>query len=422
MKPVRLLIVGAGDRGSTYARWAIGQAERARVVGIAEPVEARRRRLATDLGVPEENLFSDWREAVSRERFADAAVVATLDDQHAEPALALAEQGYHLLLEKPMAPNEADCERIVAAVKKAGVMLAVGHVLLYASFTRRLTELLAAGRIGDLVSLDRLEPVGWWHYAHSYVRGSWRNEASSSFMLLTKACHDLDWIRHVIGARCESVASFGSLRHFKKENKPAEAGGAMHCLECSFEPRCPYSAPRLYLTMVQLGWQGWPVSTVTEDDPTEENVRAALQQGRYGRCVYESDNDVVDNQVVILRFAGGKTASFTVTAFTEYGFDRKTRLFGTRGCIEGDGQKLTVSDFVTGQTEVIETGSLDPGKVGGHGGGDLALMDAFVRAVAENRPDHLLSGPDETLESHRMVFAAERARRDHRVVNLGDGH
>jgi len=239
MKKVRILIVGAGDRGATYARWVVGQPQRAQVVGIAEPVEARRTRLAEELGVPAENLFGDWREAVARERFADAAVVATLDDGHVEPALALAGQGYHLLLEKPMAPNEADCERIVAGVKRAGVLLAVGHVLLYTPFTRRLRALVDAGTIGDLVSLDRLEPVGWWHYAHSYVRGNWRSERSSSFLLLTKACHDLDWIRHVMGERCESVASFGSLRHFRKENKPAEAAGAVHCLECRFEPRCP---------------------------------------------------------------------------------------------------------------------------------------------------------------------------------------
>lgn len=417
MKPVRILVVGAGDRGSSYARWAVGHPERVQIVGIAEPVEARRNALASDVGVPRENLFTDWREVLGRARFADAAIVATLDDQHAEPAIALAESGYHLLLEKPMAPTESECERIVEAVKRAGVLLAVGHVLLYTPYTRRIRELLDGGAIGDLVSLDRLEPVGWWHYAHSYVRGSWRRESTSSFMLLTKACHDLDWIRYVMGERCESVASFGSLRHFRRENKPAEAEDARHCLACSYEPQCPYSAPRLYLTMAQLGWRGWPVSVVC-DDPTDENLRAALETGRYGRCVYESDNDVVDNQVVILRFAGGKTASFTMTAFTEYGFDRKTRLFGTRGSLEGDGATLKLTNFVTGQSEDIDVGPSEVAEVGGHGGGDVALMDAFVSAVAHGSPSTLLSGPDETLESHRMVFAAERARLEHRVVDL----
>ena len=417
MKPVRLLLVGAGDRGSLYARWALSAPEQAKVVAIAEPIEARREKLAAELGVSRDGLFSDWREAVARGRLADAAIVATLDDQHAEPAIALAEQGYDLLLEKPMAPTEADCIRIVDAVKKNGVLLAVAHVLLYTPFSRRVRELVRSGAIGDLVTLDRLEPVGWWHYAHSYVRGNWRNEATSSFLLLTKACHDLDWIRHVMDARCASVASFGSLRHFRPQNKPAGAGDAERCKDCAFEPECPYSAPRLYETMTNLGWQGWPVSVLV-DDPTPEKVAAALADGPYGRCVYASDNDVVDNQVVILRFADGRTASFTVTAFTEYGFDRKTRLFGSRGSLDGDGSSLRLTSFVTGQTEDVEIGSTDVTEVGGHGGGDLALMQAFVSAVAERNPDGLLSGPDETLESHRMVFAAERARRENRVVEL----
>ena len=414
---IRLLLVGAGDRGSIYARWVGAHPGRARVVGIAEPIASRRESLAAELGVPRENLFGDWREALARPRFADAAIVATLDHQHVEPAVALAEAGHHLLLEKPMAPTEAGCERIVEAVRRAGVLFAVGHVLLYTPFTRRLRELLAAGRIGDLVTLDRLEPVGWWHFAHSYVRGNWRREEDSSFLLLTKACHDLDWIRAIMDEPCVAVSSFGSLRHFRPEARPPEAGDARRCLDCDFEPRCPYSAPRLYEGMLSLGWRGWPVSVLV-DDPDAASVRSALESGPYGRCVYDCDNDVVDHQVVLLRFASGRTASFTVTAFTAYGFDRKTRLFGSRGSIEGDGVRLDVTDFVSGQTESLRVGSGDVLAEGAHGGGDAGLMDAFVRAVEEGRGDALLSGPQETLESHRIVFAAERARREGRVVEL----
>ena len=62
--------------------------------------------------------------------------------------------------------------------------------------------------------------VGFWHYAHSYVRGNWCNEATSSFSLLTKSCHDIDLILYWMGQRvCQSVTSFGSLHHFRKDNK-----------------------------------------------------------------------------------------------------------------------------------------------------------------------------------------------------------
>ena len=178
--------------------------------------------------------------------------------------------------------------------------------------------------IGDIVSIQHLEPVGYWHQAHSYVRGNWRKESESSSMLLAKSCHDLDWIRYIMGARCVAVSSFGSLKHFRKEEKPSGAGE--RCLDCSYEPRCPYSALKIYLGRIEKGQVEWPVNVITED-VSREGVQAALRDGPYGRCVYECDNDVVDNQVVNLLFEGGRTAAFTMTGFSEYQ-DRKTRIFG----------------------------------------------------------------------------------------------
>lgn len=416
-RPVDIIIVGDGNRGRVYASYAQRRPAEVRVVGVAEPRAEYRDALACAHELPEACVFSSWQEVATRGKFADAVVVATPDTVHTAPCRAFAERGHHILLEKPMAPTATECAEIVSTVKRYGVLLTVGHVLRYTPYTKTLKRLLAEGAIGEVVSLQQLEPVGHWHQAHSYVRGNWRSEATSSPMLLTKSCHDLDWIRYVVGERCTAVSSFGALTHFKRENKPSEAGGATRCLECAYETHCPYSAKRIYLPLAERGETGMPLTALSLDT-TPKGVLGALATGPYGRCVYECDNDVVDHQVVNMEFDRQKTASFTMTGFTRLRH-RQTGIFGTRGEIQGDGSTLKLFDFLTGEVRTFGSaeGTEDADStLEGHGGGDAGLMEAFVRAVAEHDPSYLLSGPDETLESHLMVFAAERSRLERRTV------
>ena len=415
--PVTLAVVGAGSRGAVYASFARAQPDRARVVAVAEPRHDRRRALLAAHGLEDSapSAFERWEQLVDGPRLADVAVIATQDRDHVAAAEALAAAGYHLLLEKPMAVDADGCRRIVAAVERAGVLLAVAHVLRYTPYGRALQGIVDDGRIGELVSIQHLEPVGWWHFAHSYVRGSWRREDEASPMLLAKSCHDLDLLRAWAGRPAVAVSSFGGLHHFTAADRPE--GAADRCLDCAVEPDCPYSASRLYLGMVEAGWTGWPVDVVALD-PTVGSVTEALRTGPYGRCVYACDNDVADHQVVAVEFERGLTAAFTVTAFTTLG-PRRTVLFGTRGQVVGDGVDLRISDFATGTTERVSPGErTTDGVIDMHGGGDAALVDAVVTAVATGDPAHILSGPTETLESHLLVFAAEQARRDGRVVDL----
>jgi predicted dehydrogenase len=417
MKPVTLVIIGAGSRGTTYANFALAHPERAKVVGVAEPREPYRTSIVKRHNLERDQIFTDWRQVAERPRFADAVVIATQDQMHVEPAETFADLGYHILLEKPMAPDVDGCRRIVDAVKRNDILFSVCHVLRYTNYTQKLKEILEAGTIGDIVGLQRLEPVGFWHQAHSYVRGNWRREDASSFMLLTKSCHDLDWIRYIMDTSCQSVASFGSLKHFREEESPK--GATDRCLDCPVEPTCPYSAKRIYLTALKRGHTGWPLTVLTPE-PTQETVLTALREGPYGRCVYKSDNDVVDHQVVIMDFQGRRTASFTMMAFTEMRH-RETRIFGTRGELYGDGSIIEHYDFLTDHTERIDTSATDASILGGHGGGDYGLMSHFVQAIAEEDPSWILSGIDETLESHLMVFTAERARREGRMIALDGG-
>lgn len=219
---------------------------------------------------------------------------------HLEPALAFAELGYHIMLEKPMALDEPSCRAIVDAVERAGVILAVGHVLRYTPYTQVFKDVLDSGRLGDVVSVQHTEPVGHWHQAHSFVRGNWRRTDEATSMLMAKSCHDLDWLQYVIGQPPTRVSSFGRLSHFTPAQRPA--GAADRCLDCSVETQCAFSAKRIYGERLAGGNHGWPLSAVV-DEPTEKALDAALRSGPYGRCVYACDNDVVDHQVVAMEFA-----------------------------------------------------------------------------------------------------------------------
>ncbi|SFY44601.1 Gfo/Idh/MocA family oxidoreductase (plasmid) [Streptomyces atratus] len=399
-RPVRVALVGAGNRGLTYAAWIKAHPERARLVAVADPRPAARAAAGAELE------FDDWRPLVEGDAIADAVIVATQDRDHVEPVLALARAGYAILAEKPLAPSEAETRTLIEGVEKAGVLFAVCHVLRYTPYTDLVKEVVDSGVLGELVSVEHLEPVGWWHYAHSYVRGPWRSERASSPMLLAKSCHDLDWISYVTGERIEQVASFGGLKHFRPENAPA--GAAERCLDCAVEDGCPYSALKLYVPTLREHGSVWPVTHVT-DSTDETELLTALREGPYGLCAYRVDNDVVDHQVLAMQLSGGMTATFTMVAFTEQ-TDRQTRIFGSHGWLRGDGKRVTVHDFRTDEVTVHEVDTSGSNAAEGHGGGDTALVDAFVHAVATGDPAAVRSGTKATLGSHLAAFAAERAR------------
>ena len=416
-KPLTFLIVGAGSRGFSYARFASQVPSLAKVVAVAEPRREYREKMVREHGIPPENVFTDWRDAAKAGRLADAVAICTLDAMHEECVMGLARHGYHILLEKPMAPSAAACRRIIAEIRKHGNTLAVCHVLRYTAYTRAVKKIVDSGRIGDIVSVEHLEPVGFWHQAHSFVRGNWRNEKESSCMLLQKSCHDIDWLSYIIGRHCVRVSSFGSLYFFKPENQPQ--GAADRCLDCALSKKCPYSAKEFYFGKLRRKELGWPLDVI---DPTmaftKASVEKALREGPYGRCVFRCDNDVVDHQVVNLEYEGGVTASFTMTAFNEGG-GRHTRIFGTKGTIEtDDSSTIKVFDFLTQRTTTIDTAATAATVAGGHGGGDGGIMDAFCRAILEHKPGLIVSGPDATIESHLTTFAAEASRKRGRVVAM----
>ncbi|RIA92448.1 hypothetical protein C1645_765106 [Glomus cerebriforme] len=420
-EPITVSIVGAGQRGSGYAYYAMLDSQLAKVVAVAEPNKIRRREMQERYNIPDENVFSDWKELTNRPKLSDAIIIATLDNLHTEPAIAFADLKYHILLEKPMALCLEDCRKITDAAIRNKIILAVGHVLRYTPHNRLIKRVIDSGLLGNVINIQHLEPVGNWHFAHSYVRGNWRKEQDSCFSLMTKCCHDIDLMAHWNESPCVKISSFGNLSHFTSRNKPTEAGDAKKCLDCAHEPSCTYSAKRIYIKQFEDGNDLWPVSVVTDIVDIEHLVEA-LKTGPYGRCVYECDNDVADHQVVNMEFANGATATVTMVAFTEEICTRKTRIFGSLGELECDGMdSISYYNFSTEKKELLRpTDIIGASDLSGHGGGDFGLMQSFLFAIASKNEStkFIVSGPEETFDSHLYVFAAEHSRKTGQVVYI----
>lgn len=410
MKTLTAVVLGAGSRGRVYSEYAKKHPQELRIVAVAEPREDRRNLLADELGVPEECRFSCWQDALNRERMADCVLVCTLDDDHIEPAMRAMELGYDVLLEKPMSNTEEECRAIVQMANRTGRTLVVCHVLRYTPFYTTLKRLIDEGKIGEVTTINQIENVGYWHQAHSFVRGNWRSVRETSPMILQKSCHDMDIILWLMGKDCKRVHSFGSLRHFNADNAPE--GAPERCLDgCPHAGKCPYYAPKLYMDMNKTGW---PVDVITTD-LSEEGRRKALEEGPYGRCVYRCDNDVVDRQVVNMEFEGGAVATFTMTGLSA-DFCRQIKIFGTEGQIEANmGTKQIVLHRFWEEKQTIPLDEV-AGSGGGHGGGDFGLMREFLQILRDGGVSR--SGAEVSLQSHLICFAAERSRNEHIVVEI----
>ncbi len=296
---MKAVLVGAGDRGArAYAPYAKNHPHELEIVAVAEKDEARRDIFAKEHGLSASQCFATWEEMFEQNIEADVAIICTLDRQHHDPTVKAVEKGYHVLLEKPMSPDPAECISMTKAAKEHEKLLTICHVLRYTPFWQQIKEIIDRGDIGEIVSIQLNENVEVMHMSHSFVRGNWNNSDESSPMILQKSCHDMDILMYLMDQPCKRVSSFGSLMHFKKEHAPKN--GPERCLDgCPIENECPFHAGKYYLGE----GRGWARKFTTDD--SNEGVIHALNTTDYGKCVYRSNNNVVDHQVVNLEFENG---------------------------------------------------------------------------------------------------------------------
>ena len=401
MKKVTFAILGMGNRGTAYASKLLKYPEEAQVVAMADNRRIRLDAANKYLHLPEEMLFDGADSILAQPKMADYMIIATQDAQHKEHALKAMELGYDLVLEKPISNKLADVVEITKAAEKMGRRVFICHVLRYTVFYQQVKRLIDEGMIGDVVSIEAIEQVGFHHYCHSYVRGNWHNEAASSPMILAKCSHDMDILLWLVGKKCLKVSSFGCLTHFKKENCPE--GAADRCADCALD--CPAHAGRFYESRLP----GWPTN-ILHPEPTLERITEVLATSNYGKCVYKMDNDVVDHQTVNFQFEDGVTATFQMIGFTNKQ-TREIHVMGTKGEIWGDFKTLDLHyQRFGGQEQTVDLRALCSDFTG-HGGGDERLIYDVVRFTRGDDFDTTsMTTVDRSAESHYLAFAAEASR------------
>lgn len=408
MKQYTVAIIGLGGRGlDTYAKYAKLYPDRMKIVAVADIVPEKVALARAMYNVPESGCFAGADELLAQGKLADVVIIATQDREHKEYTLRALELGYDILLEKPVSVFASDCIEIRDAAKKSGKLVTVCHVLRYTPFFRKIKEVIRNGTIGKPVTVSAIENVGYWHQAHSFVRGNWRNDAIESPMILQKCCHDFDILAWLLDKKCLSVSSMGSLSHFTESNAPA--GSAARCVDCAVAEDCPYNAVAVYFDSevgFNRGNRDWPCNILVAN-PTKETLMEALRTGPYGRCVYRCDNNVVDHQIVNMLMEDGVTVSLTMTGFTACN-SRQLKVMGTRGEIVADQNKnlITVTPF--GKESVVYDIAALAEDLSGHGGGDNRMMTEMFDAL--DCGGDVSSSIAGSIASHLAALAAEQSR------------
>ncbi len=410
---MKFALIGAGERGTIYSQYA-HDVKGHEVVAVADRNPVKRQAAQKRFGIPDAMCFSEGRELIESRPEIDALIIASLDKEHYRHTMDALEQGWNILLEKPISPDARECLAIRDKAEEMGCAITVCHVLRYAPFFVKLKEILSSGTLGKIVAIEHTENIGNFHMAHSFVRGNFRNSTETSPMIMQKSCHDMDILLWLTESSAKSIASVGSISYFKESSAPE--GSAARCLDCAVADTCRFDARKAY--MPSMG--DWPARMLTPDQ-TADGLAKAFREGPYGRCVYRCDNDVCDHQSTSIEFENGVTAAFTLCGMTNK-MHRTIHVMCENAEVYGDDDtgEIRIIPFRSNNSDAFEEQIIHIEEVTGyHGGGDVGLMNDFLASLGKGRKESRTS-IGKSVESHLMACAAEESRTTGRTILMAD--
>lgn len=423
-KKLWVVVTGYGNRGQVYADYSLDEPNELGIAAIVDPNDFKLQEAKERYGLSDECLFHDFDEFVQSGIKCDLVINSTMDQYHYETAMKILNAGFDMLMEKPIVPEAKQLREIERVAREKKLNVFVCHVLRYTPYYRKIKEIINAGTIGKIMTMEMNEHVSVPHYLAAYVRGKWNSEEKcGSGFILAKSCHDLDlmcWLNNVSAPT--RVASFGNRSQFVPENAPA--GATEYCYQCKYERKCPYSAIDQYLGKNVMPFLTWDRLNKPLDDITVDEKQEFLKKDIYGKCAYACGGDIVDRQNAIVSFENGSVATFNlVGGSTNPG--RFIHIVGTKGEIVG---MLEEDEFILrrhsvgpelyGTDEKVQIHPINNAKYGGHNGGDYAIMHDLVRYMHGDRSSVSITSIEDSVNGHLCVFAAEQSRKTNQIVDI----
>ncbi|MHB1151534.1 MAG: Gfo/Idh/MocA family protein [Eubacteriales bacterium] len=205
---VRWGVIGAGGIADRRTIPGMQLAGNAVLTAVMETGEAAAEKLRVKYGAL--RAYTDWR-ALLDDDSVDAVYIASPVMYHEEQAIAAAEAGKHILLEKPAALTSAGCRRIMEACDKNRIIAVAGFMMRYHACHMKMKELIASGALGQIVS-GRAQLTCWY----PETEGAWRQrkQLSGGGALMDLGIHCIDLIEYITGSKTADLCGFTDTRTF----------------------------------------------------------------------------------------------------------------------------------------------------------------------------------------------------------------
>ncbi len=354
----------------------------------------------------------------------DGILVACQDGLHHHYIIQALKHDISVITEKPLTIDEDKCKALAEAVKKSNADVTVTFNYRYAPHATKIRELIEAGKIGKVVSVD----LNWYldtYHGSSYFQRWNRLREVSGGLSIHKACHHFDLVKWWIGQKAMEVYAHGTRNFYGPQGvhnplSESQIGDGRTCLTCDIRNRCKY----------YMRWNRQEFRNTGSSEKVDEHVDRAQKYENYSprQCIFDPAINIEDTYAVVIRYDGGAFLNYSLNASVPYeGF--RLGINGTEGRIDytefhapnrlpfpPPPEQPVVYIPMFGGREEINIVNLG----GGHGGGDPLILDELFIGPDPLAEVKRYAGIEDGIEAVMTGIAVHRSANEHKTISVAD--